>query len=129
MKKIKMSLVFIVLICFVILIYQNSEYFFAMQSMNIDLKMFESWQWALPELMNIGYLAISFLLGFLIAGYLGVSSKLKSRKIVRQLKLDNNSCHEQILTLKTELDKFHSDPYISDKIEESQEKSPEPAQN
>lgn len=127
MKKIKMGLFFIILICFSVLIYQNNEYFFAKHSMTIDLKI-ASWQWVIPEFMNIGYFGVSFVIGFLVAGYMGVSSKFKARKIVRRLNQDINSCHEQISSLKTELDKFHNDPYINSKPKSDGDQPPEQTQ-
>jgi hypothetical protein len=127
MKKIKTGLFFIILICFIVIIYQNNEYFFAKHSMTIDLKI-ASWQWVIPEFMNIGYFGIFFFLGFLAAGYIGVSSKLKSRKIVRRLTHDIDSYHEQIISLKTELDKFNNDPYINNKVENAGDQPPEQTQ-
>ena len=127
MKKIKIGLFFIILICFAVIIYQNNEYFFSKHSMNIDLKI-ESWQWVFPKFMNIGYLGVSFALGFLVAGYMGISSKFKSRKIFKRLNHDINSYHEQIESLKTELDKFHNDPYINNKLESNGDQPPEQTQ-
>ena len=95
--------------------------------MIIDLK-FASLQWVIPEFMNIGYFGIFFCIGFLVAGYIGIASKLKSRKIVRRLNYDINSYHEQISSLKTELDKFKNDPYINNKLESDGDKSPEQPQ-
>ncbi len=113
MKKIKTGLFFIIIISMLFIIYQNHEYFFAKNSLIIDLRI-DSLQWVIPEFMNIGYFGISFCLGFLIAGYMGISSKLKSRKVVKKLTHDIDSYHEQVISLKTELDKFHNDPYIKD---------------
>ncbi|MCD4742809.1 MAG: hypothetical protein K8R67_10085 [Desulfobacteraceae bacterium] len=127
MKKIKTALFLIIIIFFAVIIYQNKEYFFTNYSLIIDLK-FASLQWVIPEFMNIGYFGIFFCLGFLVAGYMGISSKLKSRKIVRRLNYDINSYHEQISSLKTELDKFKNDPYINNKLESDGDKSPEQPQ-
>ncbi|MCP3901895.1 MAG: LapA family protein [Desulfobacteraceae bacterium] len=129
MKKIKLGLFFIIIVCSVMIVSQNWEYFSTTYSLllNIDLK-FASWQWALPELKNIGYFGIFFCLGFLITGYMGVSSKFKSRKIVRRLNQEINSYHEQVESLKTELDKFNSDPYINNKPESDENQSPEQTQ-
>lgn len=67
--------------------------------------------------MNIGYFGIFFCLGFVVAGYIGVSSKFKSRKIIKQLNHDISLSNDQIASLKTELDKFRNDPYINSKSE------------
>jgi hypothetical protein len=128
MKKIKIGLFFIILICFGILIYQNNEYFLAKHSFNLDLKI-TSWQWVLPEVMNIGYFGIFFCLGFLVAAYLGLSSKFRSIKTIKRLKNDMNSSHEQIISLKTELDKFNNDPYINNKLESAGGQPPEQNEN
>lgn len=127
MKKIKTALFLIIIIFFAVIIYQNKDYFFTKYSMIIDLK-FASLQWVIPEFMNLGYFGIFFCLGFLVAGYMGISSKLKSRKIVRRLNYDINSYHEQISSLKTELDKFKNDPYLNNKVESDGDKSPEQPQ-
>lgn len=127
MKKIKTALFLIIIIFFAVIIYQNKEYFFTKYSLIIDLKL-ASLNWVIPEFMNIGYFGIFFCLGFLVAGYMGISSKLKSRKIVRRLNYDINSYHEQISSLKTELDKFKNDPYINNKLESDGDKSPEQPQ-
>ena len=112
MKNIKTFLFFIILIFFAVIIFQNNEYFFSKHSMTIDLKI-TSWQWTIPEFMNIGYFGIFFCLGFLVAGYMGLSSKFKARRVIKQLNNDINSYHDQIVSLKTELDKFNNDPYIN----------------
>ncbi len=123
MKNIKTVFFFIFLICFAVIVYQNNEYFFSQYSMTIDLKI-SSWQWIFPKFFTIGYFGIFFGLGFLVAGYMGVSSKLKARKTIKQLNNDISSFHEQIVSLKTELDKFHSDPYIENTKPKGSEDKP-----
>jgi uncharacterized membrane protein YciS (DUF1049 family) len=127
MKNLKTFLFFIILIFFAVIIFQNNEYFFSKHSMTIDLKI-ASWQWTIPEFMNIGYFGIFFCLGFLVAGYIGISSKFKTRKVIKQLNYEINSSHEQIVSLKTELDKFNNDPYINTKSKNNGDQVPEQSQ-
>ena len=128
MKKIKISLFFIILIFLGLIIYQNNEYFLDTHSLLIDLKL-QNWQWNLPYVMNIGYFGIFFGLGFLFAGYLWIFSAFKSRKIIKLLNRDINSYHDQVVSLKTELDKFNNDPYIKQKTDNHEEQSPDQAQS
>ena len=128
MKKIKTGLFFIVLIFLGWIVYLNNEYFLTPYPLVIDLKI-ESWQWELAPIMNIGYFGIFFCSGFLVAGYMWLSSSFKARKVIKQLNRDMNAYHEQIQSLKTELDKFNNDPYINNKPENEGAKSPEPAQS
>ncbi len=128
MKKIKISLFFIILIFLGLIIYQNNEYFLDTHSLLIDLKL-QNWQWNLPYVMNIGYFGIFFGLGFLFAGYLWIFSAFKSRKIIKLLNRDINSYHDQVVSLKTELDKFNNDPYIKQTTDNHEEQSPDQAQS
>ena len=128
MKKIKTGLFLIILIFVGWIIYLNNEYFLRAYPLVIDLKI-ETWQWELPAIMNIGYFGIFFCLGFLVAGYMWLSSSFKARKVIKLLNRDVNSYHEQIISLKTELDKFNNDPYINSKPEQDGEKPPEQAQS
>ena len=127
MKNLKTFLFFIILIFFGWVIYLNNEYFLTTYPLVIDLKI-KSWEWKLPEIMNIGYFGIFFCLGFLAAGYIGISSKFKARKVIKQLNYEINSSHEQIVSLKTELDKFNNDPYINTKSESNGDQVPEQSQ-
>ncbi len=124
MKIIKTVLFIIILVFLGTIIFQNQEYLFSKYAITIDLK-FGSFQWVIPEFMNIGYFAVFFVFGFLVSGYIGVASKFKSRKQIRMLNFENGSYREQISSLKTELDKFKNDPYINTKSENDGEKSPE----
>ncbi|MCK5097748.1 MAG: hypothetical protein KAR45_06570 [Desulfobacteraceae bacterium] len=128
MKKIKIGLFFIVLIFLGWIVYLNNEYFLTPYPLVIDLKI-KSWQWELAPIMNIGYFGIFFCSGFLVAAYMWLSSSFRARKVIKQLNRDINAYHEQIQSLKTELDKFNNDPYINSKPESEGEKSPEQAQS
>ena len=111
MKKIKLFLGFIVLVFASLVIYQNRGYFFAQQALSFSLGI-ETWHWTAPLIHNIVYYAIFLVLGLLVAGFLGLSSKLKSKKTIKSLNLTIESNLEKIASLKDELDTFKNDPYI-----------------
>jgi hypothetical protein len=128
MKVLKTILFFIVLIFFGVTVFVNHEYFLTKYSIIIGLRL-EDWQWPLPELTNLAYFGICFGIGLLLPTYLGLSAAFKSRRIIKNLNIDINSYHEQIVLLKTELDKFNNDPYINNTPEKEVEKSPEQEQS
>jgi len=128
MKKIKTGLFVIILLFFCLIIFQNKGYFFSKYSMLIDLKI-PTWQWAIPGFTNIGYLGLFFCLGFLIAGYMGVSTNQKAKKVFKLMDQELDSYNEQIVSLKAELDKFNKDPYASAKNDNNETKPPEQTQS
>lgn len=111
MKKIKLFLGFIVLVFASLVIYQNRDYFFHKQALHFSLGV-ETWNWTAPSIQNIVYYAIFLVLGLLVAGFFGLTSKLKSKKTIKALNLTIESQLEKIASLKDELDTFKNDPYI-----------------
>lgn len=132
MKKIKFFLWLIVLIFLGLLVYQNKDYFFTTQALNLDINLkFKSWSWILPEAQNILYFGICFVFGLFVTGIMGISSKLKSRKMIKALNKTIDSHAAQISSLRTELEVFINDPYIKKKADETKalpvpESEPEP---
>lgn len=110
MKKIKLFLGFIILAFAGLVIYQNREYFFAMQALSLNLGV-DTWHWTTPEIKNIFYYGIFFLLGILVAGFYGLTLKLKSNKTIKALNSTIDSHIENIASLKKDLEKFRNDPY------------------
>lgn len=111
MKKIKFTLGLLVVIFVALVIYQNRTYFLAKQALSLSLGV-ETWHWTAPEAQNVAYFGGCLVIGFLIAGYLGVASKLKSMKNIKQL---NKTIITQIGTiesLQSELQSLKTDPYL-----------------
>lgn len=110
MKKIKLFLGFIILVFAGLIVYQNREYFFAFQALSLSLGI-ETWHWTAPAVQNIVYYGVFMLLGFLVAGFYGVSSKLKSKKAIKSLNATIETHLEKIASLKKDLEKYKNDPY------------------
>ncbi|WP_299978873.1 LapA family protein [Desulfobacula sp.] len=117
MKKIKYLLWLIILGLLGILIYQNLDYFMTTRALKFDLKI-ASWNWTIPELQNIAYFGICFLLGLILAGLKGFVVKLRLKKEIKTKDAAAASLKEQVNTLKTELEVFQHDPYIKKEMEE-----------
>lgn len=115
MKTIKFLLWLIVLSFLGIFIYQNIDYFMIKTALKIDLKI-ASWNWTLPEIQNIAYFGICFLLGLLIAGIRGFVIKLGLKKEIKKKDAAIASFKEKLTSLKTELDVFQHDPYIKKEL-------------
>ena len=118
MKKIKLFLGLVIIIFASLIVYQNRDYFFAKQALSLDLGV-ETWLWTAPGFENLAYFGVMLLIGFLFAGFMGLSSKLKSRKMIKTQKITIKSHQEMINSLKNELQAFRNDPYRKD-IEDEQ---------
>lgn len=110
MKKIKLFLGFIILVFAGLIIYQNREYFFAMQTLSLNLGV-DTWHWTTPGIQNIFYYAIFFVIGILVAGFYGLSLKLRSNRTIKALNATIDSHLDKIAVLKKDLEKFRNDPY------------------
>ncbi|MBF0258810.1 MAG: hypothetical protein HQK62_08230 [Desulfamplus sp.] len=111
MKKIKLTLGLIVIIFVALVIYQNRTYFLAKQALSLNLGV-ETWHWTAPEVQNVAYFGGCLVIGFLMAGYLGIASKFKSMKTIKHLNKTLVSQINTIESLQTELETFKQDPYI-----------------
>lgn len=111
MKTIKYLFWLIIIVLLGILIYQNLEYFMTTASLKFDLKV-ATWNWTIPELQNIAYFGICFLLGLVLAGIKGFAVKLGLKKVIKTQNAAMDSLNKQINLLKAELDVFQHDPYI-----------------
>lgn len=112
MKKLKLFSGLILVLFVGLIVYQNREYFFLKQALSLSLGV-ETWHWTAPGIPNLAYFGICLVLGLAIAGFFGIASKLKSRKIIKSLNTTIESHLEMISTLKTELQTFKSDPYAT----------------
>jgi len=110
MKKLKLFLGLIVVIFIALLIYQNREYFFALQALSFSLGV-ETWNWTAPPAQNVAYMGGCLLIGLLYAALISFSLKLKSKKAIKLLNAKNADHLEEIASLKQELDKYEADPY------------------
>jgi len=115
MKTIKFLLWLIVLSFLGIFIYQNIDYFMIKTALKFDLKI-ATWNWTLPEIQNIAYLGICFLLGLILAGLRGFVTKLGLKKEIKTKDAAIASFKEKLIALKTELDVFQHDPYIKKEL-------------
>lgn len=118
MKTIKRLFWLIVLALLGLLIYQNHDYFLTTVRLTLDLEV-ASLKWAIPELQNIAYFGICFVLGLLLAGIKGLFAKMGLKG---QIKIRDNEIHalkEQVNTLKLELDVFKHDPYIKNRLKDT----------
>ncbi|WP_457552304.1 LapA family protein [Desulfobacula sp.] len=117
MKTIKYILWLIILAAFGILIYQNIDYFMTTTALKFDLKI-SSWNWTIPELQNIAYFGICFVLGIILTGIRGFITKFGLKKEIKTKNAQIASLKEQISNLTTELSVFQNDPYIKKETEE-----------
>ena len=117
MKTIKYLLWLIILGLLGTLIYQNIDYFMTTIALKFDLKV-ASWNWTIPELQNIAFFGICFLLGVILVGVNGFFVKFGLKKEIKTKDAAIASLKGQINTLKTELEVFQHDPYIKKELEE-----------
>ncbi len=111
MRKIKFTLGLLVIILVSLVIYQNRAYFFAKQALTFILVP-EKFQWTLPAVENVAYFGICLAIGILIVGYLGLVSKLRTMKTIKQHNKTILSQTDTIESLKAELENFKHDQSI-----------------
>jgi hypothetical protein len=110
MKKVKLAVGLIIVLFAGLIVYQNRAYFFTKQALSLSLGV-ETWHWTAPGVQNIVYFGVFLLIGLLVAGFFGISSKLRSRKIIKSLNATIESHLQMISTLKNELQPYKNDPY------------------
>lgn len=118
MKVIKTVLWLIILGLLGILIYQNLDYFMTKTGLSLDLKL-EGRHWTLPEIQNIAYFGICFLLGLILAWLRGFFARLALKKEILSRDREIASLKEQVNTLKIQLEVFQHDPYIKKTLEKT----------
>ena len=118
MKKFKLALWVIFLGLIAIIFFSNKDYFMAKQGFQIDLFYTEPFQ--IQELPNVIYFLIFFLAGFLIAYFISLSERFKSKKTIKNLNAAATSQLEEISVLKKEIDSLKSSAFNSQAVSEDQ---------
>ena len=109
MKKFKLALWAIFLGLIAIIFFSNKDYFMAKQGFQIDL--FYTEPFLIQELPNVIYFLIFFLAGFLIAYFISLSERFKSKKTIKNLNAAATSQLEEISVLKKEIDSLKSNAF------------------
>ena len=118
MKKIKIVLWVIFLGLIAIIFFSNKDYFLVKQSIQINIPFSEPFQ--IQELPNAIYFLIFFLAGFLIAYFISLSERFKSKKTIKNLNAAATSQLEEISVLKKEIDSLKSSAFNSQAASEDQ---------
>ena len=118
MKKVKIALWIIFFGFLVIIFFSNKDYFLAKQGIQINLFFTEPFQ--IQELPNAVYFLVFFLAGFLIAYFISLSERFKSKKTIKNLNAAATSQLEEISVLKKEIDSLKSSAFNSQAASEDQ---------
>jgi uncharacterized integral membrane protein len=118
MKKIKIAL-WIILLGFIVIIFlSNKDYFMAKQGIQINIPFTEPLQ--IQELPNAIYFLVFFLAGFLVAYFISLSERFKSKKTIKNLNAAATSQLKEISVLKKEVDSLKSSAFNSQTAPEDQ---------
>jgi uncharacterized integral membrane protein len=118
MKKAKIVLWVIFLGLIAIVFFSNKDYFLAKQGIQINIPFSEPFQ--IQELPNAIYFLVFFLAGFLIAYFISLSERFKSKKTIKNLNAAATSQLEEISVLKKEIDSLKSSAFNSQTASEDQ---------
>lgn len=106
MKKLKIVLWVIIIGFIAIIFFSNKDYLLAKQVLQIDFLYADPfYTMALP---NAVFFLIFFLTGFLIAYFISLSTRFKSKKTIKNLNAAATSQLEEIAALKKELESLQS---------------------
>lgn len=119
MKKVKIILWIIFLGFIAIIFFSNKDYFLAKQGIQINLLFTEPFQ--IKELPNAIYFLVFFLAGFLIAYFISLSERFKSKKTIKNLNAAATSQLEEISVLKKEIDSLKGGTFNSKTASEEQD--------
>jgi uncharacterized integral membrane protein len=119
MKKVKIVLWLIFLGFIAIIFFSNKDYFLAKQGIQINLFFTEPFQ--IKELPNAIYFLVFFLAGFLIAYFISLSERFKSKKTIKNLNAAATSQLEEISVLKKEIDSLKGGTFNSKTASEEQD--------
>ena len=107
MRKVKMVLWLILFGVIAIVVYSNKHYFFnTKQSIQILIPFKEPYTF--KEMPNAVYFLVFFVIGFLVAYFLSISERFKSKKTIKNLNAAATSQLQEISTLKKEIDTLKS---------------------
>jgi uncharacterized integral membrane protein len=118
MKRAKIVLWVIFLGLIAIVFFSNKDYFLAKQGIQINIPFSEPFQ--IQELPNAIYFLVFFLAGFLIAYFISLSERFKSKKTIKNLNAAATSQLEEISVLKKEIDSLKSSAFNSQTASEDQ---------
>lgn len=108
----KLVLLIVVIGLLSLLVFENQEYFLAVQAFTVDLKIHESLNWTIPGVPNLAFWGICFFIGLFLAGYKALSIRFRLNKQLRQKETMIRTLKDELNAIKTELDVFKHDPYI-----------------
>jgi len=111
MKKVKIVLWIIFLGFIAIIFFSNKDYFLVKQGIQINLPFTKPFQ--IKELPNAVYFLIFFLAGFLIAYFISLSERFKSKKAIKNLNAAATSQLEEISILKKEISSLKGSAFNS----------------
>jgi uncharacterized integral membrane protein len=106
MKKVKIAFWLILLVFAGVFVYQNKIFFMAKQSLSLTLPFIETLH--TPELPHAFLFLVFFLTGFLIAYFIGLHDRFKSKKTVKSLSAAGAAQQEEMTALKSELASLRS---------------------
>jgi uncharacterized integral membrane protein len=118
MKKVKIALWVILLGLIALIFFSNKDYFMAKHGMQINLFVTEPFY--IQELPNVIYFLVFFLAGFLIAYFISLSERFKSKKTIKNLNAATTSQLQEISVLKKEVDSLKSGAFSSQTAPEDQ---------
>jgi len=106
MKKIKIAFWGVILVLAGVLVYQNNIFFMAKQSLSFKLPFLKVWH--TPELPHVVLFLIFFLTGFLIAYFISLYERFKSKKTIKNLNAAATQQLEELATLKLEMESLRN---------------------
>jgi uncharacterized integral membrane protein len=102
MKKVKIVIWIIIIGFLAIIFFSNKDYFLAKQSLQIKIPHIAAKSF--KELPNVVYFLVFFVIGFLVAYFLSLSERFKSKKTIKNLNTAATSQLQEISDLKKEMD-------------------------
>ncbi len=118
MKKVRFVLWIIFIGFLAIIFFSNKDYFLAKQGIQINLLLTEPFQ--IKELPNAVYFLVFFMAGFLVAYFISLSERFKSKKTIKNLNAAATSQLEEISGLKKEIDSLRGSAFNSNTAPEDQ---------
>ena len=118
MKKVRFVLWIIFIGFLAIIFFSNKDYFLAKQGIQINLLLTEPFQ--IKELPNAVYFLVFFMAGFLVAYFISLSERFKSKKTIKNLNAAATSQLEEISILKKEIDSLKGSAFNSNTAPEDQ---------
>ena len=122
MKKVKIIFWIIFLGIIALIFYSNKDYFFyTKQNLRILVPFSEPYEF--KEMPNAIYFLVFFLAGFLIAYFISLAERFKSKKTIKNLNSAATSQLEEISALKKEVDSLKKSAYSSQSAPEPEDQN------